>query len=63
MVIDRQVPVIDPDFIKSPFVDIPSGIYYNYSISGWINDVFSDLQAGYFHAVLMSSIHGCDENN
>lgn len=41
LVVDRIKPKIDFDFIRSPFVDIPSEIYERYSLQTWIDDLFS----------------------
>lgn len=39
MVVDRNEVKIDPDFIHSPFTDLPESIYEKYSIQGWLDDL------------------------
>lgn len=41
LIVDRKSPVIDKDFLKSPYADIPEDIYQKYSISSWLNTLFS----------------------
>lgn len=41
LVIDRHNPIIDKDFINTPYEDIPDNIYQNYSINGWLKQVFN----------------------
>ena len=41
LVVDRTDPIIDKEFLKSPYVDIPVDIYNKYSISSWLNNLFS----------------------
>jgi hypothetical protein len=38
-VIDRLLPIIPEDFIKTPYRPILPELYYKYSISGWVRDV------------------------
>jgi hypothetical protein len=40
LVIDRENPKIDEDFINNPFNPSDNSILYKYSIYGWLNDVF-----------------------
>ncbi len=41
LVVDRKNPIIDKDFLTSPYVDIPDEIYKKYSLSSWLNTLFS----------------------
>ena len=41
LVVDRKNPVIDKEFLSSPYIDIPEEIYKKYSISSWLNNLFS----------------------
>ena len=38
-VIDRTRPRIDPEFLRTPMVELPSEMRYRYSVDGWIDDV------------------------
>lgn len=40
-VIDRHAPVIEPEFLTTPFRELPSETYERYSLDGWIREVFS----------------------
>ena len=39
-VIDRENPILDIDFLKTPYEPLPKEIYEKYSIDQWIRDVF-----------------------
>ena len=41
LIIDRKKPVIDKDFIYSPYNDIDLHIYNKYSLQSWVNTIFS----------------------
>lgn len=41
LIIDRENPIIDLDFINTPYYEIPEKIYYKYSLRGWVEDIFS----------------------
>ena len=41
LVVDRTNPILDKAFLTSPYVDIPVDVYNNYSISSWLNNLFS----------------------
>lgn len=41
LVVDRKNPIIDASFITSPYEDVPDDIYRKYSISSWLNFLFS----------------------
>lgn len=41
LVVDRYNPIIAKDFIDTPWKDIPDNIYKKYSISSWLNTIFS----------------------
>ena len=41
LVVDRKKPVIPEDFIKSDWIEIPEDIYKKYSISSWLQTMFS----------------------
>lgn len=41
LVVDRSNPIITKEFIDSPWQDIPEDIYKKYSISSWLNIIFS----------------------
>jgi hypothetical protein len=36
LIIDRNDPIIDPDFLTSPFKAVPDSIRQNYSCTGWL---------------------------
>jgi hypothetical protein len=40
LVIDRCNPVIDKNFINTAYQPLSAGIYYKYSIDGWLEDLF-----------------------
>lgn len=42
LIIDRINPVINEDFFSRPYEQIDDAIYYKYSISGWIEQIFKD---------------------
>jgi hypothetical protein len=41
LVVDRYNPVISKEFIDEPWKEIPEDIYKKYSISSWLNTIFS----------------------
>ena len=41
LVIDRRNPIINENFINTPYEDIPDNIYQNYSINGWLTQIFN----------------------
>ena len=43
MIIDRDNPVFDVDFIKSPYKPIPKEIVEKYSLENWVKTIFRDL--------------------
>jgi hypothetical protein len=40
-VVDRQEPMIDFEFIRSPYVEIPINTYEKYSLQGWLDDLLN----------------------
>ena len=40
LVVDRNDPKIDPEFIRSPYKEIDPAIYANYSVAGWADEIF-----------------------
>ncbi len=42
MIIDRENPVFDVDFIKSPYKPIPKEIVEKYSLENWIRTIFKE---------------------
>lgn len=42
MIIDRDNPVFDVDFIKSPYKPIPKDILEKYSLENWVKTIFKD---------------------
>jgi hypothetical protein len=40
LIVDRNNPEIDPEFVKTPFSEIDPVIYERYSIEGWIDEIF-----------------------
>ena len=42
MIIDRDNPVFDVDFIKSPYKPIPKEIVEKYSLENWIKTIFRE---------------------
>lgn len=41
LVVDRYNPVISKEFVEAPWKEIPEEIYKKYSISSWLNTIFS----------------------
>lgn len=41
LIIDRNSPSVDPQFLESPFQRLPPQVIRKYSISGWLDDVLS----------------------
>ena len=41
LVIDRDSPTVDLDFILQPYMELPEIVYEKYSLQGWVNEVFS----------------------
>lgn len=41
MVVKRNEVIVDSEFIKSPFYNIPNSIYEKYSLQGWLDDLIS----------------------
>lgn len=41
LVVNRQTPIIPKEFIETPWKEIPEDIYKKYSISSWLNTIFS----------------------
>lgn len=41
LIVDRYNPVITKEFIEAPWKEIPDDIYKKYSISSWLNTIFS----------------------
>ena len=41
LVVDRKNPIVDKDFLSSPYTELPQEIYQKYSISSWLNILFS----------------------
>lgn len=42
LVVDKEISFIDKNFILSPYKNIDKAIYERYSITAWIDDVFSE---------------------
>lgn len=40
-IIDREKPIVDGSFWSSEYKNVPSEMYYKYSIEGWIKDIFN----------------------
>jgi len=38
-VVDRKNPIIDFDFIRTPYSDVPDLIYERYSLQGWLGEI------------------------
>ena len=47
-IIDRDNPVIKPDFFKTEYIPIPDKIYNRYSLAQWIFDVLGIKQWGIY---------------
>lgn len=43
LIIDRNNPIIPEAFYNEKYQPIEEGIYYKYSIDGWIDEIFKDL--------------------
>jgi hypothetical protein len=41
LIIDRNNPDLNFDFIQQPYLDLPNETYEKYSLQGWVNEVFS----------------------
>jgi hypothetical protein len=41
LVIDREFPDFDFEFLKRPYLDLPDDVYEKYSLKGWVSEVFS----------------------
>jgi hypothetical protein len=41
LVIDRNNPVIDDDFLNKTYKPLSPNLYYKYSIDGWLEDIFA----------------------
>lgn len=41
LIVDRYNPIITKEFIDTPWMEIPEDIYKKYSISSWLNTIFS----------------------
>ena len=41
LVIDREKPMLDIDFLKMPYVPLDEYIYQKYSLRGWLDEIFS----------------------
>ena len=39
LVIDRKNPIIDFDFLMTPYEELDENIYYKYSLENWILEV------------------------
>ena len=39
-VINRDNPVIDPDFLSKPYIPVSKELYYKYSLDGWLEYIF-----------------------
>jgi len=39
MCIDRERPCIDPEFFAKPYKDLDPGLYFKYSIQGWLQEL------------------------
>lgn len=42
LIVDRSNPTISEEFIKSPYHDLDDEIYSKYSISSWVDNIFSN---------------------
>lgn len=42
LVLDRRVPVFDPDFLTAPVRELPPNLRQRYSVNGWINEVLGE---------------------
>ncbi|PTS95970.1 capsular biosynthesis protein CpsH [Pedobacter sp. HMWF019] len=42
--IDRENPVIDNEFLSSGYDEVEESVYNKYSLSSWVDDVFSNLK-------------------
>jgi hypothetical protein len=40
LIIDRNKPLFDIEFLKTPYIELPENIYEKYSLQGWIDNVF-----------------------
>jgi len=43
MVVNRNKPSLEFDFIKTPYSEIPPEIYEKYSLQGWVDDIFAPI--------------------
>tara|TARA_R100000750_G_scaffold4595_2_gene3478 strand:+ start:1370 stop:2365 length:996 start_codon:yes stop_codon:yes gene_type:complete len=43
-IIDRASPVVPSSFLTSPYVEVNSEIYQQYRLSGWMDEVLSDIK-------------------
>jgi len=41
LVIDREHPVLDPNFFETPYRELPEALYEKYSLDGWLRELFS----------------------
>lgn len=42
LVVDRNKPEIDSDFVESPYISIEEKIYQKYSLRNWLNTIFNN---------------------
>jgi tetratricopeptide (TPR) repeat protein len=42
LIIDRKNPIIDKHFINTDYRQLPTDIYYKYSLEGWLEDIFAE---------------------
>lgn len=40
LIVDRENPIIDPEFLKTDYEDIPAEIIEQYSLQNWVSDIF-----------------------
>jgi hypothetical protein len=41
LIVDRHLPIIPLEFLKSPFKTLPPDIYRKYSLTSWLQEIFS----------------------
>ena len=44
LIINRTNPFIPADFLETPYIPIPSSIYMKYSLDGWLETIFDDME-------------------
>ncbi|MFZ4057298.1 MAG: hypothetical protein ACOYKE_04140 [Ferruginibacter sp.] len=49
LIIDPHQPIIDPQFLTTPYRDIPEEIYQRYSMDGWVDAMFGITPLGNYY--------------